>query len=246
MVTTTAVRPSPNRRSDLPSISGGLPHSEIVGSKGIRTSPTLIAAYHVLHRLCMPRHPPIALKTLDHSHCQCPSFLPGGQFPSGKSCNLPGVSAANDAPGRKDQLLEICPMAAVRQANHMPGIERPMATDHTGCPGGTRTNLLFTMSCRTGERPKPSANLVCERLPPTMEWWSRTGSNRRHPACKAGALPAELRPRYSSLKRRRPHPWPWLARHRARRPVGLADAFRIRGARPAKLDAIQNGGPGRT
>ena len=26
------------------------------------------------------------------------------------------------------------------------------------------------------------------------EWWSRTGSNRRHPACKAGALPAELRP----------------------------------------------------
>src|SRR5437016_9135003 len=27
-------------------------------------------------------------------------------------------------------------------------------------------------------------------------WWSRSGSNRRHPACKAGALPAELRPRY--------------------------------------------------
>ena len=25
-------------------------------------------------------------------------------------------------------------------------------------------------------------------------WWSRSGSNRRHPACKAGALPAELRP----------------------------------------------------
>ena len=26
------------------------------------------------------------------------------------------------------------------------------------------------------------------------EWWSLTESNRRHPACKAGALPAELRP----------------------------------------------------
>src|SRR5204863_9407802 len=26
-------------------------------------------------------------------------------------------------------------------------------------------------------------------------WWSRSGSNRRHPACKTGALPAELRPR---------------------------------------------------
>ena len=23
-------------------------------------------------------------------------------------------------------------------------------------------------------------------------WWAKTGSNRRHPACKAGALPAEL------------------------------------------------------
>ena len=25
-------------------------------------------------------------------------------------------------------------------------------------------------------------------------WWRRTGSNRRPPACKAGALPAELHP----------------------------------------------------
>ncbi len=59
--------------SDFPSVEGGFPHSDIHGSKGIRTSPWLIAAYHVLHRLCMPRHPPVALKTLDHSHCQCPS-----------------------------------------------------------------------------------------------------------------------------------------------------------------------------
>lgn len=29
-------------------------------------------------------------------------------------------------------------------------------------------------------------------------WWSLTESNRRHPACKAGALPAELRPRRRS------------------------------------------------
>ena len=40
---------------------GGFPHSEIVGSKIAHISPTLIAACHVLHRLCMPRHPPIAL-----------------------------------------------------------------------------------------------------------------------------------------------------------------------------------------
>ena len=55
-------------------IEGGFPHSEIRGSKLIRSSPRLIAAYHVLHRLCMPRHPPIALTTLNRSHCQCPSL----------------------------------------------------------------------------------------------------------------------------------------------------------------------------
>ncbi len=32
-------------------------------------------------------------------------------------------------------------------------------------------------------------------------WWSRSGSNRRHPACKAGALPAELRPQMVGLDR---------------------------------------------
>ena len=31
------------------------------------------------------------------------------------------------------------------------------------------------------------------------DWWSRSGSNRRPPECKSGALPAELRPRISSL-----------------------------------------------
>ena len=39
----------------------GLSHSEISGSKVICTSPKLIAAYHVLHRLREPRHPPCAL-----------------------------------------------------------------------------------------------------------------------------------------------------------------------------------------
>ena len=39
----------------------GLSHSEIFGSKVICTCPKLIAAYHVLHRLREPRHPPCAL-----------------------------------------------------------------------------------------------------------------------------------------------------------------------------------------
>ena len=43
----------------------GFPHSEIVGSKPARGSPTLIAACYVLHRLSVPRHPRNALMTLD-------------------------------------------------------------------------------------------------------------------------------------------------------------------------------------
>ena len=39
----------------------GLSHSEIYGSKAICAYPKLIAAYHVLHRLSEPRHPPCAL-----------------------------------------------------------------------------------------------------------------------------------------------------------------------------------------
>src|SRR5258705_8629102 len=42
----------------------GLPHSEISGSKPVCGSPKLIAAYHVLHRLLAPRHPPYALSSL--------------------------------------------------------------------------------------------------------------------------------------------------------------------------------------
>src|SRR3954469_17388661 len=42
----------------------GLPHSVILGSRLMCSSPWLIAAYHDLHRLSMPRHPPCALLRL--------------------------------------------------------------------------------------------------------------------------------------------------------------------------------------
>ena len=59
----------------------GLSHSEILGSKVICTYPKLIAAYHVLHRLREPRHPPSALVFLmtivDHTFsCTLPSHNP--------------------------------------------------------------------------------------------------------------------------------------------------------------------------
>ena len=47
--------------------SCGFPHSEICGSMDICSSPQLIAAYHVFHRLLVPRHPPCALLRLTSS-----------------------------------------------------------------------------------------------------------------------------------------------------------------------------------
>ena len=47
--------------------SCGFPHSDIHGSMDICSSPWLFAAYHVFHRLLVPRHPPCALLRLTSS-----------------------------------------------------------------------------------------------------------------------------------------------------------------------------------
>ena len=73
-------------------IEGGFPHSEIFGSKPVRGSPKLIAAYHVLHRLSAPRHPPDTLMALDCSHRQSafdiwdPSFKGSQGVPQSANC----------------------------------------------------------------------------------------------------------------------------------------------------------------
>ena len=48
--------------------SCGFPHSDICGSMDICSSPQLFAAYHVFHRLLVPRHPPYALYSLTIFH----------------------------------------------------------------------------------------------------------------------------------------------------------------------------------
>ena len=63
----------------------------------------------------------------------------------------------------------------------------------------------------TGSQTTKTHNALCDlaaygrkRLIIMIEkfWWSQTGSNRRPPACKAGALPAELWPRLDVLKQK--------------------------------------------
>ncbi len=52
-------------RPECPSITtDGFPHSGIPGSTSVCDYPRLIAAYHALRRLLIPRHPPYTLSSL--------------------------------------------------------------------------------------------------------------------------------------------------------------------------------------
>src|SRR5688572_13203909 len=55
----------------------GFPHSDIPGSKLVCSSPRLIAAYRVLHRLLAPRHSPYALSSLTTSVSSSRQLTPG-------------------------------------------------------------------------------------------------------------------------------------------------------------------------
>jgi hypothetical protein len=103
----------------------GLPHSEISGSKPIRGSPKLIAAYHVLHRLSVPRHPPNALKSLDHSHYRCPSGVVRARQRTRTGC----------APTKR--LYKLCFI--------LPAVGRSSSTTR-GSRAYVRQNPSFTMS----------------------------------------------------------------------------------------------------
>lgn len=66
----------------------------------------------------------------------------------------------------------------------------------------------------TGLNASSLQNLFVCATHPVSNWWSQSGSNRRPPACKAGALPAELWPHSSVIQwwvwedsNHRPHPY---------------------------------------
>jgi hypothetical protein len=153
-------KPKLTCRSDFPSTLGGFPHSEIHGSKGIRTSPWLIAAYHVLHRLCMPRHPPIALKTLDRSHCQCPpGLLPmssARKTSFSRSARRPAVK--RPIMGGRLSVSRDKPASSTHGPSKSCDFSGPCSDD------GVRTNLLFTMSAEQAESPRLAANLFPLRM----------------------------------------------------------------------------------
>jgi hypothetical protein len=173
--------------------SGGLPHSEIHGSMPARGSPWLIATCCVLHRLSVPRHPPDALQTLD----LC-------AYPKGKSHHSHMRHAQEKA--RKGP----APPGRIRSRCITDPTARPAVASGSDLSGRPRSQILFTCQrSHTAPRGRYLRSLsriflrrgrhwslkVILRHPAPLSWWRRTGSNRRPHACKARALPTELRPR---------------------------------------------------
>ena len=83
--------------------AGGLPHSEIAGSKVVSTYPTLIAGNHVLHRLLVPRHPSCALSNLTKN------LIDSGEC-SGASIRLCLLNRAENVSGQLQRVVPSIPL----------------------------------------------------------------------------------------------------------------------------------------
>ena len=117
-------------------IEGGFPHSEIRGSKLVRSSPRHIAAYHVLHRLSAPRHSPNTLKALDRSHCRCPPLGSGAASLRMRLHRLEKTIVASNAPES----------AAVKPRSQAGDADRRTLT------GATKVGCISSSRCRTTRR----------------------------------------------------------------------------------------------
>ena len=164
----------------------GFPHSEIPGSKLIRSSPRLIAAYYVLHRLHAPRHPLDALKTLDRSHYQCPQCQRRQPLLKANVSIVGIVNCRRNHCGnfdRSDQINQNSRGSTALSGVRIKQAEKPSLYD---------VERSGSASSEDGRAAKLA--LCVRRYSTGRNWWSRSGSNRRPEACKATALPTELRP----------------------------------------------------
>ena len=108
--------------------SAGFPHSDISGSTVICTSPKLIAACHVLHRLLMPRHSPCALLRLTSSRqtsypslprCRESSSIPLPLLSSPNPLTL-GFGSAEFVSRSGSQAFELCRLRVLRNCFVLP------------------------------------------------------------------------------------------------------------------------------
>ena len=196
-----------------------MPHSEIHGSKGARPSPRLFAACHVLHRLSVPRHPPNALRRLisaadKTAHARPRALTQGHRGGLSRSNHRRNNSAIGDQASRIRR--PSTPTPRPNRSGHLPlhNVQYPYGhatgTTAISCvlPGSLpsrrsppRTSLLGSpgaCSARARQALRDGHRQTLHRTVCRWPWWRRTESNRRPQACKASALPTELRPRSRS------------------------------------------------
>jgi len=142
-----AVKRRVRRRSNNNEQSGGLPHSDIHGSKPIPGSPWLNAGYHVLHRLLLPRHPPNALIALD------PTRKEQGRTPFVK-CSHPSGRKSSSHGGttpcrvyHRSVVLDLEQFRACRCVLRRPA-DTPLTRGHQH-----ETDVFLSQRCQT-RRPK--------------------------------------------------------------------------------------------
>ena len=189
----------------------GFPHSEILGSKLVRSSPRLIAAYHVLHRLSAPRHPPNALKALDHSHDRCPprpdprtrvgltlirKTWPEPLGPSHYACRthrIKGAVTPSLVAGRDVRLIRYVPSSRCQTPARDPAAASELLIDSgrvpasaAAAPGGARRDrtddLMLAKHALSQLSYAPTGKDRVE------QWWAREDLNFRPHAYQARAL----------------------------------------------------------
>jgi hypothetical protein len=162
-------------------LRAGFPHSDIAGSKPARSSPTLFAACHVLHRLSVPRHPPnalIALDTLMHGHRYRQD--PRHKAPSPSLHPYPHSLMRYGHPmtDPKFELSRTCvqptrTLTRRQDCNLSSRCKRTNPSRSPGRPAGAlrclaEGSMIWSLWSRA----------VAELVWWSQPWWSRTGSNR--------------------------------------------------------------------
>jgi hypothetical protein len=185
----------------------GLPHSDTPGSKLVCSSPGLIAACHVLHRLLAPRHSPYTLSSLTirnskltltnclHNQLVCDSSMCKHCVClwSEKTtvCRIFSCQRSNLGPSPPDLKLAVCPRNT--EVARICLRRRPVgcATNIAALTADLKPATTKQRSRRRLQRTRRSCyapKLFCQitsglptaaRLRPSSEgWWRIPGSNR--------------------------------------------------------------------
>lgn len=146
------------------------------------SNPWLIAGSCVLLRLSVPRHPPRALTSLAEKSFRNRAV----PAPRGGLWKCPTPFRTFRYRMRMGFEFVFCLLRRFRSLHDAVKDDFPQRL-----PLHSTVKDLRSASAPGG----PGGAFVRGLHPPGAPWWRRSGSNRRPPACKAGALPTELLPR---------------------------------------------------